>query len=554
MAVEKNKEEALLPIGTTLANGKYRIERYLASGGFGKTYEATDTAFDEKVAIKELYIKGVCGRVGDSNEVSISLTENQRTFSMQQDKFRKEARRLRKLSNSHIVHVHDLFDENNTSYYVMDFVEGESLSERQKRTKAPMSESEVMLILPQMLDALATVHDEGIWHLDLKPGNIMLDKKGNVQLIDFGASKQLRNKDGDSLSTSSALAYTPGYAPSEQMEQNMEKFGAWTDIYALGATLYHLLTRNQPPSPSDIDEDADAALPFPKSVSKKTRDLIMWMMKPNRKMRPQSIADVKQFLVEDSDPTSIASDKTKKKGEVEDDDTVIKSSNKEATEKSDTPKNKFKPNKKLYIGILVAVALGTGIIGILHYTANTDEVVAQSDTIQDEDTTPFPRYVNSSYIDLNKLWPSNHKHGKDTYKMFEYEYSGNLDPYTGIPNGEGYAEFTDGRTYQGSFVDGICEGENAVFRFPNGDMFEGKMKNNQFVEGTYYIKNDGSCFEGTFKNGQPDKGKWREGVKAPSSAPKPQKRNTSMMDLEKQEIDSRASKDREIKTLDSNIR
>ena len=205
---EKTKKEGMLKVGTRLANGRYIIEEYLASGGFGNTYIATDKAFDEKVAIKELFIKGVCGRGDDSAEVSVSLTDNQRAFSAHKEKYRKEARRLRKLSNPHIVGVLDLFDENGTSYYVMDFVEGESLSARLKRTKKPMTEAEVLLVLPQILDALESVHNEGIWHLDLKPANIMIDKKGNIILIDFGGSKQVKNANGDSLSTSSAMAYT----------------------------------------------------------------------------------------------------------------------------------------------------------------------------------------------------------------------------------------------------------------------------------------------------------------------------------------------------------
>ena len=102
----------MLKVGTRLANGRYIIEEYLASGGFGNTYIATDKAFDEKVAIKELFIKGVCGRGDDSAEVSVSLTDNQRAFSAHKEKFRKEARRLRKLPNPHIVGVLDLFDEN----------------------------------------------------------------------------------------------------------------------------------------------------------------------------------------------------------------------------------------------------------------------------------------------------------------------------------------------------------------------------------------------------------------------------------------------------------
>jgi serine/threonine protein kinase len=104
--------------------------------------------------------------------------------------------------------------------------------------------------LPQILDALKCVHSQQIWHLDLKPANIMVDKSGAIKLIDFGASKQIRPDGG--ATTSTALCYTPGYAPNEQTEQSMEKFGPWTDFYALGATLYKLLTNNEPPKPSDI--------------------------------------------------------------------------------------------------------------------------------------------------------------------------------------------------------------------------------------------------------------------------------------------------------------
>jgi serine/threonine protein kinase len=155
-----------------------------------------------------------------------------------------------------------------------------------------MTEQEVRDILPQILDALKSVHAAGIWHLDLKPANIMVDKNGNVKLIDFGASKQLNAQKGGAT-TSTAISYTNGYAPREQMEQNYDKFGPWTDIYALGATLYNLLTNKRPPLPTDIDddmsEDKHIALPFPEGVSDEMKSCVLWMMKTNRLQRPQSI-------------------------------------------------------------------------------------------------------------------------------------------------------------------------------------------------------------------------------------------------------------------------
>lgn len=283
----------MLPIGAML-RGTYRVDRYLASGGFGNTYAVTNVEFNEQYAMKEFFLKGVNEREDDQTTVSVSNAANRDQFDSQMEKFRKEARRLRQLHNAHIVGVHDLFSENGTYYYVMDFINGESLSARMKRTGQPLSEAEVRTLLPQMLDALDTVHSNGLWHLDLKPANIMIDNSGHAMLIDFGASKQMSAGGGATMST--APCYTPGYAPSEQVEQNMEKFGPWTDFYALGATLFSLLTKQRPPQASDIDEDPDEAFSSLRGVSSEMRQLVQWMMQPNRKKRPQSVAEIRARL------------------------------------------------------------------------------------------------------------------------------------------------------------------------------------------------------------------------------------------------------------------
>lgn len=489
------QKEGMLKVGTTLVNGKYRIDQYLASGGFGNTYIATDTAFDEKVAIKELFIKGICGRDTDSKDISVSLQENQRTFTAQQEKFRKEARRLRKLTNPHIVRVHDLFDENGTSYYVMDFVEGESLSARMKRTGKAMNESEVMLILPQVLDALECVHNEGIWHLDLKPANIMIDARGNVQLIDFGASKQLRNNNGDSLSTSSAMAYTPGYAPSEQMEQNIEKFGPWTDLYALGATLFNLLTKQQPPSPSDIDEDSRSALKMPTSISRKTEKLIFWLMKPNRTMRPKSVMDVKQFLAETvKDTHHISVERIQE--ENQEPDTIVKHKKPVVTETEPFMEEATGDKGKIKIITIVAAAIvciGGGIYALNNM--GTQDI-----------STDVAAVTIKNVADTVVVMPNG----------TEYAFTGELvDTIGALPNGKGIAKYpktkTEGaKTYEGNFVNGICEDNTgeATMTFENGDRYTGTFTNGFFDKGKYITAEDNYYFEGTFKDGQPYNGKW----------------------------------------------
>ena len=287
----------MLHVGTIL-HDTYRIDSYLASGGFGNTYVATNIHFKNKVAIKEFFMRGATVRKSD-NTVSISTSDNKETFDSQRKKFKKEAQRLHDIHSQHIVSVHDFFDENGTSYYVMDFIDGESLSQRMKRTHTPLSEKEVLDVLRQVLDALSAAYRNNppILHLDIKPGNIMVDRKGKVILIDFGASKQL---DANGVAATSAIPYTNGYAPLEQMDQNPEKFGPWTDFYALGATLYNLLTNRKPPMPTNLLDDAtqlkSETLKYPNGVSDKTKGLIAWMMQIKRSKRPQTVREITDYL------------------------------------------------------------------------------------------------------------------------------------------------------------------------------------------------------------------------------------------------------------------
>ncbi|MDD6783787.1 MAG: bifunctional serine/threonine-protein kinase/formylglycine-generating enzyme family protein [Prevotellaceae bacterium] len=367
-----------LKVGSTLQGGRYKITGILGQGGFGITYLAIQSGLERKVAVKEFFMKELCERDETTSHVTIGTEGSRETVNRFREKFLKEARHIAKFNHPNIVRVIDVFDENATSYYVMDFVEGESLSARLKRTGKPMSEAELMLVISQILEALECVHAEGIWHLDLKPANIMIDKKGNVQLIDFGASKQLKSADGENLSTSSAMAYTAGYASSEQMEQNIEKIGAWSDLYSLGATIYNLLTMRKPPLPSDIEEDPREALKLPLGISKKTEELIFWLMKPNRKMRPQSVAEVKQFIANAQDSSSTdkkeADNKASDNKTISDnDDTIIKETEKKKKEeaqqsekqkkKKETPakpkiKSPFKFKRTfLWVAAIVIVAI-----------------------------------------------------------------------------------------------------------------------------------------------------------------------------------------------------
>ena len=288
----------ILPEGTLLLNRKYRIEKHLSSGGFGNTYKATTkTGLLKYVAIKEFFMSDIAIRDG-SNTVIIPVPSNTDFFLAQKDKFLKEAHRIAMLHNPHIVRVHDVFEENGTAYYVMDFIEGESLKQVVDRMGRPLSEDEMMQMLPQILDALKAVHSAGLLHLDIKPDNLMFGADGALKLIDFGASKQDPQVGRSRMS--SQVAYTEGYAPMEQISVDTDKFGPWTDIYALGATMLHLLSNNMPPKLSDIlsdpTPDKSLTIQVPSTVSRRTRDLIQRMMSVNIAQRPQSVDEISSYL------------------------------------------------------------------------------------------------------------------------------------------------------------------------------------------------------------------------------------------------------------------
>ncbi len=486
--------ESMLRTGTIL-HGTYRIESYLSSGGFGNTYVATHTLFGTKRAIKEFFMKGVTQRTGNTSMVSVSNSENVDEFTHQLEKFKKEARRLFELDNKNIVKVHDLFEENGTAYYVMDYIDGEDLRRWLEHEKRPMTEDEVMTILPQVLHALEDVHSKGIWHLDLKPANIMVDGNMAVKLIDFGASKQFDSQRGGV--TSSAVAFTNGYAPFEQMEKNHEKFGPWTDFYALGATLYNLLTNKKPPLPSDINDDHSddkhLALPMPSRLSAKLRNLVLWLMKTNRQDRPSSVKAIQDFLNND--------DSLEKTSGIDDETIVEQSDHAKARQHASKPTNNHQTNspdpvsqgkskKGIVIGVISAIVIAL-IISQLFGKRN-----ATSDgNLEAVDTTMVVEE------------PSTLSDVKLSIPLGTCTYTGEVNA-DGMPNGQGIAVFNNGDKLVGTFVNGSVSGDGIEYNFSNGDKFYGTIKNDHLSKGRYTVGEDGSYFEGTFENDQPATGHW----------------------------------------------
>ena len=295
----------LLSIGTLLKGNRYRIDKYIASGGFGNTYKVYDKDKNNICAIKEFFISGDNHREAGSNNVSISNPMKALLFENMKSKFKKEAQRLISLNNPHIVKVYDLFEENKTVYYVMIYIEGCSLYDMIKNQNRQFIEIECYNILNQLLNALEVIHSNGLIHMDIKPGNILIDNSGNCTLIDFGASKQTE-MDGIT-NTSSAVCYTQGYAPPEQISGNKRQWSPWTDFYALGATLYCIITGKKTPTHDQLLTYGYDILKFPIGISRKLQDLIKWMMHLAFNKRPQNVKQIYDFLNTDDEKTLIGS-------------------------------------------------------------------------------------------------------------------------------------------------------------------------------------------------------------------------------------------------------
>ena len=273
---------AHLPKGVRLNNGNYAVGEVLGQGGFGITYKGGDLNLRRYVAIKEFFPQG-CAR--QDSTVQPGGTLSAADYAGVKAKFIEEARTLARFSDPGIVRVFGVFEENNTAYMVMEFLEGSTLSKRMAE-KTVLDEAEAVSIAEKVGGALKVVHDAGIIHRDLKPDNICLTKDGRVVLIDFGTARAFAS--GKTVKQTTML--TPGYAPLEQYGQQA-RFGAYTDIYALAATLYHAVTGQVPPQATDRAAGVELKAPreLNPKLSKTFSDAIVWAMQVKASERPQNV-------------------------------------------------------------------------------------------------------------------------------------------------------------------------------------------------------------------------------------------------------------------------
>lgn len=294
------KKKYLLSEGNILKSPvlNYKVEEVLGSGGFGITYKVSADVMQGNIpihtffAVKEHFPSDCCER-NEGATVLVSKMQSD-TYKDSLADFKAEAIRLNELSGLHkgVVRVNEVFNVNNTVYYVMEFLNGRSIR-KEVKDNGPYSEKEALSLIREIADAISFLHEERITHLDIKPDNIILHTFPNEDspypvLIDFGLAKHY-DKEGKATSTIRVQGCSEGYSPVEQYVK-IDRFSPTADIYALGATLFFMLTGKDPIIATDITEDYILSH-LPNDVSESTRKAILDAMKKEKNDRTKSVEE-----------------------------------------------------------------------------------------------------------------------------------------------------------------------------------------------------------------------------------------------------------------------
>lgn len=276
-----------LPAGTVL--DRYTIEKTLSSGGFSIVYLAVDQTTQLFVVIKEYFPLKIAHRE-QNNRVVITNEDQIDRFKEGWKLFIHEANALRKLNHPTIVNVSNFFEANNTLYMVMDYKPGENLQSYIRKHNGNLSEIFLLTIFPPLLDGLRLVHEAGMLHLDIKPGNIHIQPGGDPILLDFGGVHRMQM----SRQFQPRSVITEGFSPIEQYERN-GYIGPWTDIYAIGATIRSCIEGTSPPSAQkrqEKDRLKPAIVAFKRKYSRSFLIALDWAMELDPTLRPQCVDDM----------------------------------------------------------------------------------------------------------------------------------------------------------------------------------------------------------------------------------------------------------------------
>ena len=363
------KEAYHMTPGTVL-NEKYIIGKVLGFGGFGITYIAFDKILEQKVAIKEYMPGEFSTRMPEQKTVTVFSGEREEQFREGLMKIELEAKKLSKFSSvPNIVHIFDCFQANNTVYIVMEYLDGETLKEKIAR-EGKMPVQDAFDIVMKVISAMKKVHKEGIIHRDIAPDNIFILKNGDIKVIDFGAARYATTKHSKSLS----VIIKPGYAPEEQYRSRGDQ-GPHTDVYALAATFYKMITGITP---------EDAMERSVKDMLKKPSKLGIEISKPME----TAIMNALMVNIADRTPTMDEFEKELNDAEVKE---------RKKTAAKDT-------SGKIPLSVKIGIGVGVAIIAISTITVFSmsfaPKLVAES--IFGEKEIPVPNLVNQSITEVRK--------------------------------------------------------------------------------------------------------------------------------------------------------
>jgi len=369
----------------TILHGRYLVGNVVGQGGFGITYVGYDLVLEMKVAVKEYFPTGPARRSHTyPNQIQWSYgDDDKKLWAEGIERFLKEARKMARLDSvSAIVRVRDAFRENQTAYIVMDFVEGVTLKKYLADEGKPMQWQECRRLMVPLMESLAVIHGQGFIHRDISPDNIMVQPDGTVRLLDLGAAVDIQANGGQA---SMAVVRKNFSAPEQYLET--ESLGSWTDVYAMGATIYYCLTGKLVPEAMERDMKGtrlmfDPAQNIPSSVQKTLNNAVQ--------LRPKDrIQDMKEFCRQLSDGQTVHKDqdtdnnsrKTDNKGDNGKDRDTKNGGSREGTGFSAWKK------KKVLVSVPGGVLLGAAILFVLLWSAFSDG--------QQADVQPSERAVYS---------------------------------------------------------------------------------------------------------------------------------------------------------------
>lgn len=388
-----------LPNGYLLQKGKYKIKQVIGQGGFGITYKGiwiTEVKgslgamrTELSVCVKEYFFKDYCFRDASTFGVKVHSDTGKLIFDKFKEKLIKEAKILSEVHHPYIVNVLEVFEENNTAYIVMEYIDGCSLKEKLAK-EGVLPETDVLRYMRQIGEALQFVHRKNILHLDIKPSNILIDKDDNARLIDFGVSK--RYDVGEQETSTTLLTLSKGFASIEQYDNGgITSFSPCPDIYSLGATMYDLLTGK---IPTESILRAMHPLPGPRelnpSISEQTERVIMKALEIVPSRRYSSVGEMMEALGEGGCAKADVPERQPSSPDEEDEETILQPSSPDAEDgqgerrpeaSGDGPSAEEKPGKPSRNMAAVAATLlllAAGSAAVLYYQKGAEDAPAQA--------------------------------------------------------------------------------------------------------------------------------------------------------------------------------